>query len=592
MEHKFESIAKCPILLYTHFKQRVDNDMKNSTTCEKFESDIKSLIENGYNILPIRKVYDCINGISDCPKKVCCVAFLGGFYSNYELAYPIIKKYNIQVSIFLPPELIGATSHSFYEHFIPHFGISEASEMQNSNLVSLYGCWHNIYERKNQTFDQCLELIEDKLSEVENYEKFAFFIDDFKPFQITKLLSFGYKCIVTKYSNLCLYNLNRGCIGYISVNHKVDALDAIRIFTSHCTTVFTREKLVETADDAIQYISSGKNSVSLTVCENIIVKNYLRHAFPLSALFAINTKKAEKFVLNEYINVVFKPMYNLFDYHNYSYYSYDYFICCALSRDIIYKNNINIVEYIINSLEMSLYCDIWLDTYYIPGKDSYKKFHSNHGLLIYAYNNDTDSFDALSFLYDGTYGKIVIPAKCIMQACSTNYFTHIRVFNDNPSLIPEYDLSYLKVELENYMFSLVSNDKVKYNKSDDQDLFNLKASEYFPTYLQKTAERNHSIHLVCIYGFVEHKKCMMWRLNYICDVEKWNFNIIKDAAVEINKLSKLIINMSIKYNVSHSDALLKKIVIIVQKMVVLEKESIAHILNAINSNLRGINESY
>ena len=121
----------------------------------------------------------------------------------------------------------------------------------------------------------------------------------------------------------------------------------------------------------------------MPIDKNPLIKNYQRHAFPLSVLAADRKDKAEMFVLNEYIDVVFRPWYHYFDYDNHLYDSWDCITCCRLNRETIMVNKINVVDCVLNGLNMGYYSDLWLDTYYIPGKPDYGSLHLSHGLLVY-----------------------------------------------------------------------------------------------------------------------------------------------------------------------------------------------------------------
>ena len=98
--------VKVPVLLYHNFVTAVpDNDPDNFNyinTPESFEENIKVLLENGY-------------------------------YSNYEYIYPILKKYNVKVSIFVVTDKVGKEIDG-----IKYLGWNECLEMQNSGLVEIF----------------------------------------------------------------------------------------------------------------------------------------------------------------------------------------------------------------------------------------------------------------------------------------------------------------------------------------------------------------------------------------------------------------------------------------------------------------------
>ena len=106
----------------------------------------------------------------------------------------------------------------------------------------------------------------------------------------------------------------------ISVDRSSDVIDVINHYEKLCNEVIEKE-ISET--QTIHYVEPSLDILSETIVlpidEKPIARNYLRHAFPLSILQAINKERAERFILNEYIDVIYKPWYNWYDYHNYYY---------------------------------------------------------------------------------------------------------------------------------------------------------------------------------------------------------------------------------------------------------------------------------
>ena len=105
-KHSKRADIKVPVLLYHNFVTEVpDSDPDNFNYInipESFEENIKTFLENGY-------------------------------YSNYEYIYPILKKYNIKVSIFIVTDKIGQEIDG-----IKYLRWEECLEMQNSGLVEIF----------------------------------------------------------------------------------------------------------------------------------------------------------------------------------------------------------------------------------------------------------------------------------------------------------------------------------------------------------------------------------------------------------------------------------------------------------------------
>ena len=129
--------VKIPVLLYHNFVTtvpEVDPDNFNYiNTPKSFEENIKTLLENGYTIMSMKELADCDNGKAELPSKPIIITFDDGYYSNYEYIYPILKEYNVKVSIFVITDKIGQEIDG-----IKYLGWNECLEMQNSGLVEIF----------------------------------------------------------------------------------------------------------------------------------------------------------------------------------------------------------------------------------------------------------------------------------------------------------------------------------------------------------------------------------------------------------------------------------------------------------------------
>lgn len=124
----------CPILLYHHLVDEVPSEYASTTSLEKFEDDIRRMIEAGYQVISLEEMMDCYTNHTPLPEKSVVITFDDGYQSNYTLAFPVIKKYNIKASIFLNNDLVGKSSI----HGFPHFSWEEAREMEQSGLITIY----------------------------------------------------------------------------------------------------------------------------------------------------------------------------------------------------------------------------------------------------------------------------------------------------------------------------------------------------------------------------------------------------------------------------------------------------------------------
>ena len=144
-------------------------------------------------------------------------------------------------------------------------------------------------------------------------------------------------------------------------------------------------------------------------------------------------------VLNNYIDVVFRPWYHFFDYDNHLYLSWPELICNRIMGDFFRELNINIADCVVSGLKAGYYSDLWLDAYYIPGKGMYQKMHLAHNILIYGYSKDDNIFLAISYTDSGHYDRLRIKPENLIRACLNEYFISIQLTKNNPEATVDYN---------------------------------------------------------------------------------------------------------------------------------------------------------
>lgn len=85
---------------------KTDDRIKNNITdnlimdIEKFEKQMKYLYEHNYKTLTLEEFYCFHQGKCKIPRKSVLITMDDGYQSNYDLAFPILKKYNLNAVVF------------------------------------------------------------------------------------------------------------------------------------------------------------------------------------------------------------------------------------------------------------------------------------------------------------------------------------------------------------------------------------------------------------------------------------------------------------------------------------------------------------
>ncbi|MBR2587993.1 MAG: polysaccharide deacetylase family protein [Bacilli bacterium] len=128
---KNEKNIKIPILLYHQIS--IEKSARESyylcTTAEQFEKQISGLKDLGYTFITYEDLIKYNNNELALPEYVVLLSFDDGYIDNYENAFPVIKKLNIPINIFVVDTFVG---HPGY------FSWEQAREMEASGLVHIY----------------------------------------------------------------------------------------------------------------------------------------------------------------------------------------------------------------------------------------------------------------------------------------------------------------------------------------------------------------------------------------------------------------------------------------------------------------------
>src|SRR3989338_2094039 len=105
-----ENQSGIPILVYHNFDPVKKGSMTIST--EKFEKQLQWLKENNYTVIPLQEAVRYLQGkIASIPPKSVVITDDDGRQSVYNYMLPLVRKYNIPVTLFIYPIVI---SHARY----------------------------------------------------------------------------------------------------------------------------------------------------------------------------------------------------------------------------------------------------------------------------------------------------------------------------------------------------------------------------------------------------------------------------------------------------------------------------------------------
>jgi peptidoglycan/xylan/chitin deacetylase (PgdA/CDA1 family) len=102
--------AAVMVLCYHRFEDKPKDAL--AITPALFEEQMKALQDNGFSVIPMQDFLAWRRGDKDIPAKCAIVTIDDGYLSGYEVAWPILKKFNYPFTMFVYINYIGSGGKS------------------------------------------------------------------------------------------------------------------------------------------------------------------------------------------------------------------------------------------------------------------------------------------------------------------------------------------------------------------------------------------------------------------------------------------------------------------------------------------------
>ena len=142
---EFDYTADIPIILYHHFAET--GSPSTVVSREQFAENMATLSNAGYTAITPAQLVGFVDKGIDLPEKPIMITLDDGYYSNYEIAYPILRSYDLSATIFT----IGVSNgKDLYKEtgvpITPHFGDAEMLEMVQSGVISIQSHTYDMHQ--------------------------------------------------------------------------------------------------------------------------------------------------------------------------------------------------------------------------------------------------------------------------------------------------------------------------------------------------------------------------------------------------------------------------------------------------------------
>lgn len=141
------NMKKVPILMYHHLIEGKKVDNWDTMTVSRFRQQLKALSQAGYTAVSFEALRQYVNEGVDLPDKPVVITFDDGYESNYRLAVPVLREFNMKATVFVIGAFMGKDTYKDTGMSVPpHFDWEEAQKMDEEGVIDIESHGYNIHE--------------------------------------------------------------------------------------------------------------------------------------------------------------------------------------------------------------------------------------------------------------------------------------------------------------------------------------------------------------------------------------------------------------------------------------------------------------
>ncbi len=148
-----DKVDKIPILAYHDIRDNYEGNNILVLDTKDFKEGLLYLKALGYEAISLYDYLEYKNGVKELPEKPVILTFDDGYYSNYSIGYPILKKLNMKANFAIIGWSVGKDAQVIGNSpIIKHFDWEHAKEMEASGLINIESHSYNLHivgNRKN-----------------------------------------------------------------------------------------------------------------------------------------------------------------------------------------------------------------------------------------------------------------------------------------------------------------------------------------------------------------------------------------------------------------------------------------------------------
>ncbi|MCD1259473.1 hypothetical protein B5M42_011570 [Paenibacillus athensensis] len=230
-----------------------------------------------------------------------------------------------------------------------------------------------------------------------------------------------------------------------------------------------------------------------------------------------------------------------------------------LTRGTIEMLGMDLFDFIVKCIDSGKYVYAYVDEFYVPFL-TYQRWHYVHDIMIYGYDLETRELDAVGMTQANHFGTARITFEQFMegyQAPTQHEYQHdIFLLHEKFNTTYEFDLVLVRELLEDYVYSRNTSTRYRMVANPLDCLFGMEIYDRYMDDLRLAKETGELISYLPIHTMMEHKECMLRRMEYMRDhghVDAERVVPVMEAYREVTLATQVLRSMILKRHRTRKD---------------------------------------
>jgi hypothetical protein len=310
------------------------------------------------------------------------------------------------------------------------------------------------------------------------------------------------------------------------------------------------------------------------------VKGYLHHAYHLSV--AQEHPSFIEWFNSNYIQLRYYPKNNWLNFYKMD--QYPLLDVQIVKNEFLRVNQIDIIDFTVNSIKQGYYVWLYIDEYYDPNRESYNKKNQVHENLLYGYNQDYSCFYTAGFDQKQIYSFSEIRFSDFLKAYNVvpDHFP-VKMLKLNENFTYHFNLQYVKEILTDYIYSKNTSERNGMLENSTSDCFyGIDSYKYLKIYFENVLKDEIPSDIRLLHILLEHKDCMLSRIKYLSDNKYlMDADPIIDSYREIQKKVLTLRNLQLMYDMKGNKKYLYRLINYIDEIAIEEPNILIQLLEGI-----------